>query len=227
MQQVFFTFAIASALLSYLYWITFDILKPNMYMPFAANEIGEWAMFLLLGSSLVTGLPIGFSSVKKEVVFSCIMAAANTALWIGWNGEWVQDIVTGLCIAYYLCCLAVRLRYSETCGKTEKILAYGVCTAAVTAQAVCFAVQGTAYDILNIASYVIMLACILCFTVKTILALKNRETANASYRSFIVFICSIIAMYMSADLFYDVFVICSAISFLLMYMTVRKEVEVQ
>ena len=51
-ELVSFTFATAAMLLSLLYWLAFDILYPGQRMPFAANEIAEWAMFLSFASTL-------------------------------------------------------------------------------------------------------------------------------------------------------------------------------
>ena len=53
-RTVLFAFAVASVLLSNLYWLAYDILRPGTRMPFAANEIGEWALFLLLGAAVRT-----------------------------------------------------------------------------------------------------------------------------------------------------------------------------
>ena len=51
---VFFTFGLASYLISNVYWVAYDLLRPETRMPFAANEFGEIGLFLLLASTLNT-----------------------------------------------------------------------------------------------------------------------------------------------------------------------------
>ena len=92
-RTVLFAFAVASVLLSNLYWLAYDILRPGTRMPFAANEIGEWALFLLLGAAVRTQPEA--PSAKREVFCAALFTAANVALWIAWSGEWIQDILTG------------------------------------------------------------------------------------------------------------------------------------
>ena len=71
---VFFTLAIASILLSDLYWLAYDILRPETRMPFAANEISEWALFLLLGATIKVsdGNRYGIAKIEKlcAVIFT-------------------------------------------------------------------------------------------------------------------------------------------------------------
>ena len=85
-RTVLFAFAVASVLLSNLYWLAYDILRPGTRMPFAANEIGEWALFLLLGAALNTQSER--MNAKREMLFAALFTAANAALWIAWSGEW-------------------------------------------------------------------------------------------------------------------------------------------
>ena len=110
-RTVLFAFAVASVLLSNLYWLAYDILRPGTRMPFAANEIGEWALFLLLGAAVRTQPEV--HSAKREVFCAALFTAANVALWIAWSGEWIQDILTGAAFGYFLCMLAAQLRQEE------------------------------------------------------------------------------------------------------------------
>ena len=88
----FFMLAMMSFLLSDLYWIAYDVLKPDTRMPIAANEIGECAMILLLSA----GLDVVLNDKRKipaEIVFTFLFIGANIVLWIAWSGEWLQDIL--------------------------------------------------------------------------------------------------------------------------------------
>ena len=100
----FYAFAIACSLFSTVYWTAYDLLRPEERMPFAANEICEMALFLLLASSLRAALPRRIP-LGKAALPAALFAAANTALWIAWTGEWMQDILTGLSLGWLLCVL--------------------------------------------------------------------------------------------------------------------------
>lgn len=93
MAPVFFTFALVSLLMSGLYWLAYDLLRPDTRMPFAANEFGEIGGFLLLASALNAVFRGRFADARREIVCAAVFAAASTALWIGWSGEWVEDVL--------------------------------------------------------------------------------------------------------------------------------------
>ena len=97
---VFFTLSTCSMLLSYIYWLAYEILRPGIRMPFAANEAGEMAINLLLASVLVTVFGMNKISSYKEAAFGIAFQIACVLLWIGWSGEWVQDILSGLILCY-------------------------------------------------------------------------------------------------------------------------------
>ena len=88
-KAIFFAFAIVASLLSDIYWLAYDILRPFSRMPFAANEIAEWAMFVSLGAVLASDIKAFGVDARKESIFSILFVIANVALWIAWSGEWV------------------------------------------------------------------------------------------------------------------------------------------
>ena len=99
---IFYTFALVCILLSDTYWFTYDMLRPDIRMPFAANEIAEWAMFISLGKLFSTSKDIFHKSAVKEIICSVIFVIANVCLWMYWTGEYIQDILTGITIIYFL-----------------------------------------------------------------------------------------------------------------------------
>ena len=105
---IFFAFAIACFIICGFYWMTYVQLRPDTRMPFAANEIAEWAIFLLLGEALRTGSPGNRIRMNGEVLLAALFVAANTMLWIAWSGEWIQDVLTGLSLGYYICNIVSR-----------------------------------------------------------------------------------------------------------------------
>lgn len=108
--MVFFAMAVSSLMLSEIYWLVYDSLRPDIRMPFAANEVSEWAFFMLLGVSLSSRSKLVFSESKKEMFGAVLFAAANVALWIGWSGEFIQDILTGFVYAYFLGVLVTKIK---------------------------------------------------------------------------------------------------------------------
>ena len=61
----FTAFALACLLLSDLYWIAWGLLEPEARMPFAVNEIGECAMFLLLAAAMISFCGAGNAAAAK------------------------------------------------------------------------------------------------------------------------------------------------------------------
>ena len=134
MTAVFFTFAAVSLLVSNLYWIAYDLMRPGTRMPFAANELGEWAAFLLLSTSLLCALRERFGEAGKEMLCAGAFVAASTVLWIAWSGEWIQDILTGAAFGYFLCMLAAQIRYTEAFPAWEWRLLGVFCPLLIAAQ---------------------------------------------------------------------------------------------
>ena len=87
MTVIFYIFSTASLSFSYIYWLVYDAMWPQERLVFAANEICEWAHFLMCG----TVLAYMFKSITRidwgEVFGVTILVAVNVALWIAWTGE--------------------------------------------------------------------------------------------------------------------------------------------
>ena len=71
-----FVLAMVSYLLSDLYWIAYDLLKPDTRMPIACNEIGECAIILLLSAGL-DSLIGDKKKIAGEIVFAFLFYDAN------------------------------------------------------------------------------------------------------------------------------------------------------
>ena len=98
MKLVYFAFGMTSFLLSDLYWLVYGVVRPGTRMPFAANEIAEWAMFLMFAASLDAAVPKPRRLPPGKMLAAAIFTLGNTLLWIGWSGEWIQDVLTGVCV---------------------------------------------------------------------------------------------------------------------------------
>ncbi len=220
---VFFAFAIASAMLSNLYWQAYSLLRPETRMPFAANEIGEWAMFLMVGASLQNRSHHRFAT--KEMFFAALFAAANTALWIAWSGEWVQDILTGVVLGYFLCHLVAEIKQSDVFPRWEWWLTGLTSLILICAQTGTFFVTETVRTPMDLFCYCLLFAMTTYSIIRAVVAYRTeRQASQMVSRAFAAFAWSIISMYMSDGYFYMAFFMMATISFPLMLMALRREV---
>ncbi|MBR1861912.1 MAG: hypothetical protein IJ796_08675 [Lachnospiraceae bacterium] len=221
---VFFTFAFVSLLLSDLYWLTFDTLRYGMRMPIAANEIGEWAFFLLLAT--------GLSSLKKEkagasvpeMLYVILFTAVNTALWIIWSGEWLQDIMTGFAVGV----LAVSIvRTAPKEGIPERpagpVIA-AVSTLVIAFQALSTYIGNPLTRVLEYVSYALMYLVLIYFVYMTVRRYRENKNPAAFTFSLIAFVWNVFTMYMSPGVVYFVSLITLTLILPLLYLTFRREV---
>lgn len=221
----FFTLAIACIMLSDFYWLAYDILCPETRLPFAANEISEWAMFLLLGAALASRNPIKFFESKKEIIGVFLFSAANVFLWIMWSGEWAQDILTGLAMGYFLCALTIQLKAENSFTKKESILITVVCIVLILTQTSTFIVADKYYTYLDHTAYLILFATSFVLLRKVILSIKKASPYSSLCTSVAYFAWNVITMYMSADYFHLASMFLVIVSFAFMFHNLKKEVE--
>ena len=220
-RLVFFGFAVASVFLSNLYWLTYDILRPDARMPFAANEIGEWAMFLLLGAALnAREQP---HNAKWQMLGAVLFAAANAALWIAWSGAWVQDILTGAAFGWFLCCLVARMRQEGALSPWQWGLLGAVCVLLIAAQTVIFFVPEPAGQALDLFCYILLFAGAAAFLARAILSLLHAE--GTVCHCFAAHGWIVTALYMSTGGFYVAALLLSTACFVLMLAALKKEAD--
>ena len=223
----FFAFATACNLFSTLYWIAYDFLRQDARMPFAANEICEWALFLLLASSLraafVQGLPL-----KKMAFPAFLFAAANAALWIAWSGEWVEDILTGISLGWYFCVLTACLLESDTLRKTEWIGIAAVAFLLIAAQSATFFAPDSAQGAISFLCTVLVFAVEGWLMLKTFLALRKNEYPKQGLSlSFAAYAWSTVAMYMNDGWIYNAALFLASVCYLMMLLAIVKEVAAE
>ena len=218
----FFAFAAACSLLSALYWVAYDLLRPEARMPFAANEICEWALFLLLASCLRAVFP-GRLARAKAIVPAALFAAANTGLWIAWSGEWVQDVLTGLCLGWFLCVLLACGLDSGAMSPAEWTILGGAAFALIVVQVLTFFLPAAVQTLETVAA-VIMFTADGWLILKTGFFLKQGgHSRQALCLSFGAFAWSTVAMYMSSGPVYLAAMISAALCYLLMLLAMQKE----
>lgn len=223
-RLVFFALAAGCLMFSDFYWLVYDTMYPEFRMPFAANEFGENAMFVLLGASLARGRKIRFSGAVIGMLASIIFSAWCTGLWIGWTGEWLQDIFTGVVMAYFLCALVAEIMQEKAMSKLEgRLMAVGslimLCGHTGT-----FLVNDGAKRSIDLFCYVLMfaIAAVLIF-ISVYSIIMKIEPKQGVCHAFSAFIWVVTTMYMSEGVFHTVALALSAVCFLLMYIEIKRE----
>ena len=225
LTPVLFAFAMASVLLSDIYWLAYDLLKPGTRMPFAANEISEWAMFLLIGAALVARHPIRFHRAKWEILCAASFAAASAALWIAWSGEWVEDILTCLSYGYFLCALVFRATLEDAFSASRWRITGIACLVLIAAQGLTFFVPEPFRNGLDLFCYALLLIGAAVFLGNAALSLRDAgEPAKCVCRVFGAFAWVVTALYMSSGWFYLAAFVLSTLCFPMMLLALKKEV---
>lgn len=223
--MVFFAMAVSSLMLSEIYWLVYDSLRPDIRMPFAANEVSEWAFFMLLGVSLSSRSKLVFSESKKEMFGAVLFAAANVALWIGWSGEFIQDILTGFVYAYFLGVLVIKIKNEGVLNRLQWVLLYTDCFLLIAGQTATFLVPDQVRKFVDLSCYVLLFATCAVFLFAAIFYnIKKDKPEEAVCYSYSAFAWVATTMYMSADIFYLMAMFLSIICFPLMYISIKREV---
>jgi len=221
-RAVLFAFAVASGLLSNLYWLAYDILRPGTRMPFAANEIGEWAMFLLLGATLRTQSE--YPSAKREILLAALFTAANVVLWILWSGEWVDDILTGVAFGYFLCCLAAQLKQSEAFPAWGLRLLGVSCPVLIAAQTTIFFAPEAMKKPLDLFCYCLLFAVAAVLLVRALRSLVGGGRARSAVpEAFAAYAWTVVTLYMSSGGFYIAALLLATLCFPMMLLALKTE----
>ena len=226
MAAVFFLFGSISFVFSNIYWIVFDALRPDVRMPFAANEFGEAAIYLLYGSVLAVSLPKNGRFFSKEILLTVLFSAANIILWIGWSGEWLQDILGGLAFGYFLCMAVQALKHEQAFSSADwHILGIGSAVL-IALQAGTFFAPDTVRAGFDLCAYILMTAVGVFFVIKGIRAfLKKQSPGILKALSFAGFGWSTTCLYMSTDPWYTIAMCAGTFMLLLALDAIGKEVR--
>ena len=222
---LFYTFSLISMLLSDFYWIAYVVIRPNTRMPFAVNEIGEWAFFLLLAASIAAVFQGRSAATAREMIMAALFAAASAALWIGWSGEWVQDIITGIVCGYFFCTIVQAMRSSEILSSREWEGLGAMCLILIIMQVLTFVLPQGARQVVDVCCYILMFAGIIAFYAKTIHEWKRQAPPEALF----CLCCAVLAwgetcMYMSAEPMYFAAEAAATIMLPMMTISLRKVV---
>lgn len=225
MLAVLFTFCMVSFLMSELYWTAYNLLRPDSRMPFAANEMGEWAFFLLMSAGVSSLFYQEHTKAKAEMVYVSLFCISNVVLWIAWSGEWIQDIITGLVLAYFMCTLAHGEKQIHLLSSAEKRMIFIVTSVLVIMQGSIFFAPASMKSVLDLGCYLLMFSLILMFLSKTVFLMRSSAAPRDKIcMSFIAFAWGTISMYMSEGNWYNAELVINIILLLFMLKAVKQEV---
>ncbi len=222
----FLLFVYALWLFTDLYWVIYYIVRPGIRKPFAVNEIGEAAAFLLMAAMLSTAVGSRLYDEKKPAVGAALFSACNVVLWIAWSGEWVQDILIGAAFAYFLCTGACALKRQRQLSGSEWIgLGIG-CALLILAQGMSFIPEARISAAAETGSYILLAAGAVYWVCKLVAAHRHQTSAEAMLCLVFAFLSwSMMAKYMSDGIWYTAFMAAEMVAQLFMYLSVRKVAE--
>lgn len=225
MMLVFFLFGMIGLLVNNVYWITYEYIHPGIRMPFAVNEFGEAAGFLLFSSALSQAIPKNGVFYRKEMLGVILFTAASIALWIGWSGEWLQDILGGIVFGYFLMAVMRAARQTEVFSKKEWILIAAGSALVIAGQISVFFAPSPFREGLDLLCYGMMFAGIVYFAAKAFFAFRKKErAAKCLALSFVGHAWTISTIYMSAGIWYSLATVAFCVTLLQILEALKREV---
>ena len=243
---VFLAFCYALWLFCDLYWVIYDLTRPDVRMPFAANEFGEAATLLMAAATVSSAAGLSVRRIRFITVGALIFSCLNVALWIAWNGEWVQDIFFGAAFAWFLCTVADALYENNALAIRDWVVLGVICGAVLICQLLTFIV-GAGADagsdgalgaglgsnsglnagyVAELAAYIAMAAGA-AFLIWRFVVARRRLTAPGVLLALAFAMVSwcTTSKYMSGGNWYTLFLLLEALGLPLWYVTVRKVVK--
>lgn len=225
MTALFFTLGIISLIISDIYWVVYDLLRPEERMPFAANEFGEAAIFLLLASSITACFGDRLIRDIRIIAGGIFFTAASTCLWIGWSGEWLQDIITGFALGYFICVSLLALRTTEVLSKGWWITIAVMAAVLIIGEASLFVLDEGLKQPIDDSCYLLMFTILIIIFSKCIMSIWTGKSGEIIISlSFACYICAISNMYMSSGNWYNAALFAETLAVPMMLQGVSKEV---
>ena len=219
----FFTFAMIGLLLSNMYGVIFNILRPGKRMPFAVDEIAECASILLISA----GLEVIIKKYKKinigALVFSFLFIACNIALWIVWSGEWVQDIIFGLPYIYFMYLLIIGLKNSDAVSRLEMYLAAVLSFIILIFYTINVFMTGTTKIVIDLVCVFLEFIIVGWLFAKCFFAMKHSgDEEKYLFLSITLSLCSVLIGYTNEGMIYNVTLLINTFTYILMLSAVKK-----
>ena len=226
LPAVFLSFCFALWLFTDLYWVVYDLMRSGMRMPFAANEIGEAATFLMMAATLNSVACRDTFTAKKAALPALIFAACNVALWIAWSGEWVEDIFIGLAFSWLLKSVACSLMTEQVLTEKERTVPVLLCVSLIASEALTFIPGNGIKAGAELCGYLILLAGAVFFAYVVIRTFRKGSYPGAMLSSsFALLAWTVTGKYMSDGSRYNLFMATELPCLLLLYLSVKKAVK--
>ena len=226
LTAVFLSFCFALWLFTDLYWIIYDYMRPESRMPFAANEIGEAAAFLMMAATINSVFMHNMRPPILKAVGTLIFAVCNIALWIAWSGEWIQDILFGAVFAWFLYSVVRALSVESILKRGEWIALSVLCSLLIVCQVLSFALKENLKLLTGLVGYFLLIIGVIFFTYKLIREYRNADRSRAEISiAFALMAWIIMGKYMSDAGWYALFLALETTTLLLWYLTVRRVVR--
>lgn len=228
LPSVHMAFCLTLWLLGNIYWLIYDLIRPESRMPFAANEIGEAAAFLMM-AAIINSVVISVAYPSAVYTVSAILfGIGNVALWIAWSGEWIQDIFIGTFYTWFLLSLVRALVNEKTLRTWEWVLLCILCFALIAGQGQTFVIKTEYVRATETGAYVILFMGILLFVNRLIRLYKeNEKPQKLLFVAFALIAWVITGKYMSDGTMYTVFMLLETMSLPVCFAAVRKVVMEQ
>ncbi len=225
LTSVFLTFSFAIYLFTDMYWVIYVFIRPDVRMPFAANEIGEASLFLLMASTLRAAVKVPHGASFKCTAGTVLFSLCNIILWISWTGEYIQDILIGITFTYFLYTICTAIEYRQAFKRYMWIVMVILCAMLVILQVATFYTSDSIKDTIEISAYILMLPSVIYLIVLFIISWKKASPDVILCRIFILLGFILTVKYMSDGLWYFLFQIMETISIAFLYLSVRKVVS--
>lgn len=226
MVVIFFLFSCISLFINNIYWVVYDLMAADIRMPFAANEFGEMAIFLLFTSALTSAIPDTGESCVKEYAATILFTIASVALWIGWSGEWIQDILGGLWYGYFLCMTVRTVKQTGVLSDTEKRVFAIASACLLIGEGTIFFVPEAIGKPLDLFCYVLMYTCGLYLIFRSVTGLSQKRRAEQCMSLVAAALAwNTSCLYMSADGWYLFGLLADTVILVLFTRSVERTVD--
>ena len=221
---IFYALAMAAFLCSDLYWFAHTELREGLRVPFAADDIADFGLFLLLGSALGAATE-GRKCPLWVTAAAGLFAAANAALWIGWSGEWLRSVFGGLAYGYFLIAVARALATTGALCRAEAIALCFLCALLIAVQGATILCPALPRGTLDLIAYVLLYTVLAWFCLRAALSLRKPDTGRAMAFCFAAFCWITVTMYMADGVWYTVAANLTDLGLLLLFLAVGKKVR--
>ena len=233
MPAVFFAFAAGTILAGDVYWHAHLVINDLESPEFSAAEIAFAGAFMLLGSTIIAAFQTYDIKIKYTVpgmIFGIAFVTANTLWWVGWNGGWLKDIITGVGVAFLVCTCIGAIMTLNMFSKKILITVTAAFVLLCVAETGTLFVSGIAVIILDIIRYIIWAGLLVFFVVKAVIFLVQKKEPESITVSITAYMIAVLIMYLSTDTIYMIANAVYNLIFLLVMLGVKQlhdEKEVQ